>query len=90
MERSIGSVGDCLRHALAASFFALECELLDRTVFENRNGARLAIFDFIEGFYNPWRRHSPLGDLSPVEFERRWPPSPTHATLLDSSPDVFP
>ena len=57
-------------NALAESFFAtLEC---DRTVFENRNAARLAIFDFIEAFYNPWRRHSSIGDLSPVEFERRW------------------
>jgi putative transposase len=73
VERSMGSVGDCYDNALAESFFAtLECELLDRTVFENRNAARLAIFDFIESFYNPWRRHSSIGDLSPVEFERRW------------------
>ncbi len=73
VERSMGSVGDCYDNALAESFFAtLECELLDRTVFANRNAARLAIFDFIERFYNPWRRHSSIGDLSPAEFERRW------------------
>ena len=73
VERSMGSVGDCYDNALAESFFAtLECELFDRTTFQNRNVARLAIFDFIEGFYNPWRRHSSIGDLSPVEFERRW------------------
>jgi putative transposase len=58
---------------MAESFFAtLECELSDRTVFENRNEAKMAIFDFIESFYNSWRRHSSIGNLSPVEFERRW------------------
>jgi hypothetical protein len=36
--------------------------------------ARMAIFDFIEGFYNSWRRHSSIGNLCPAEFERRcWP-----------------
>ena len=73
VERSMGSVGDCFDNAMAESFFAtLECELLDRSVFENRNAARMAVFDFIEAFYNPWRRHSSIGNLSPAEFERRW------------------
>jgi putative transposase len=73
VERSMGSVGDCYDNAMAESFFAtLECELLDRTVFQNRNAARLGVFDFIESFYNPRRRHSSIGDLAPVEFERRW------------------
>jgi putative transposase len=73
VERSMGSVGDCYDNALAESFFAtLECELLDRTVFANRNAARLAVFDFIEAFYNPWRRHSSIGNLSPAEYEQRW------------------
>jgi putative transposase len=73
VERSMGSVGDCFDNAMAESFFAtLECELLDRTVFENRNAARVAIFDFIETFYNPWRRHSSIDDLCPAEYERRW------------------
>ena len=73
VERSMGSVGDCFDNAMAESFFAtLECELLDRTVFENRNQARMAIFDFIEVFYNPWRRHSAINNLAPAEFERRW------------------
>jgi putative transposase len=49
VERSMGSVGDCYDNAMAESFFAtLECELLDRTAFENRNVARMSIFDFIE------------------------------------------
>ncbi len=59
--------------AMAESFFAtLEWELLDRTVFENRSQARMAVFDYIEAFYNPWRRHSSIGNLSPAEYERRW------------------
>lgn len=69
---SMGSVGDCYDNALAESFFAtLECELLDRTVFRNRSEARLGVFDFIEAFYNPKRRHSSIGYLSPVNYERR-------------------
>ena len=67
----MGSVGDCFDNAMAESFFAtLECELLDRTRFASQAEARIAIFDFIEGFYNPSRRHSSLGYLSPIEFER--------------------
>lgn len=73
VERSMGSVGDCFDNAMAESFFAtLECELLDRSTFANHRVARMAIFDFIEAFYNPKRRHSSIGNLSPVEFERRW------------------
>jgi putative transposase len=73
VQRSMGSVGDCYDCAMAESFFAtLECELIDRSVFENRNQARMAIFDYIEGFYNSWRRHSSIGGLCPNEFERRW------------------
>ena len=73
VERSMGSVGDCFDNAMAESFFAtLECELIDRSVFENRNMARMAIFDFVEGFYNTWRRHSSIGNLCPTEYERRW------------------
>jgi putative transposase len=68
---SMGSVGDCFDNALCESFFAtLECELLDRRSFRTQAEARLAVFDFIEGWYNPQRRHSGLGYLSPVAFER--------------------
>lgn len=56
----------------ATGFFAtLECELLDRRRFETQAAARLAVFEFVEGWYNPHRRHSSLGYLSPLEFERR-------------------
>ena len=67
----MGSVGDCYDNAMCESFFAtLECELLDRVRFRTQSEARIAIFDFIEGFYNPRRRHSALGYLLPIEFER--------------------
>ncbi len=69
---SMGSRGDCYDNALAESFFAsLECELLDRQRFTSHAAARMAVFDYIEGFYNPRRRHSALGFLSPLEYERR-------------------
>jgi putative transposase len=69
---SMGSVGDCYDNALCESFFAtLECELLDRRRFHTQAEARMAVFDFIEGFYNPRRRHSSLGYLSPLDYERR-------------------
>ena len=69
---SMGSVGDCFDNAMCESFFAtLECELLDWKRFATQAEARLAVFDFIEGWYNPWRRHSALGYHSPVRFERR-------------------
>ena len=70
---SMGSRGDCFDNALAESFFAtLECELLARQRFPTRNAARLALFEYIEGFYNTHRRHSALGYLSPAAYERRW------------------
>ena len=70
---SMGSVGDAYDNALAEAFFAtLETELLHRQTFVTRRAARLALFEFIEGWYNSHRRHSTLGYLSPAEFERRW------------------
>ncbi len=69
---SMGSVGDCYDNAMAESFFAtLECELLDRRRFHTQTEARLALFDWIEGWYNPRRRHSGLGRVSPLTYERR-------------------
>lgn len=68
---SMGSVGDAYDNAMCESFFAtLECELLDRHRFPNQAQARMAVFDYIEGWYNPHRRHSALGYLSPLSFER--------------------
>ena len=67
----MGSVGDAYDNAMCESFFAtLECELLDREGFRTQADARMAVFDFIEGWYNPRRRHSSLDYLSPMMFER--------------------
>ena len=67
---SMGSVGDCFDNALCESFFAtLECELLDRTSFRSPAEARPAVFQFIEGWYNPHRRHSAIDYLSPNRYE---------------------
>ena len=69
---SMGSVGDCFDNALCESFFAtLECELLDRQRFKSQQEAQRAVFEFLEGWYNPHRRHSSLGYLSPAEFEKQ-------------------
>jgi putative transposase len=68
---SMGSVGDCFDNAMCESFFAtLECELLARRRFKTQVEARMAVFEFIEGWYNPHRRHSALDYLSPVSYER--------------------
>jgi putative transposase len=69
---SMGSVGDAYDNAMCESFFAtLECELIDRKNFHSQVEARMAVFDFIEGWYNPHRRHSALDYDSPLEYERR-------------------
>ena len=70
---SMGSAGDCYDNALAESFFAtLECELLDRRKFRTREEAGRAVFEFIEGWYNPYRRHSSIGKVSPVRYEMEY------------------
>jgi len=79
---SMGSVGDAYDNAMCESFFAtLECELLDRQKFRTKAEARMAIFTFIEGWYNPARRHSALGYRSPISYERS-----VHKTLETASP----
>lgn len=68
---SMGSVGDAYDNAMAESFFAsLECELLDRRSFQSKTEARQALFTWIEGWYNPRRRHSALGYRAPIDFEK--------------------
>ena len=69
---STGSVGDAYDNAMAESFFAtLEREVLNRRRFKTQTEARMAIFEWLEGWYNPHRRHSALGYLSPINFERK-------------------
>jgi putative transposase len=68
---SMGSVGDAYDNAMAESFFAtLERELLSRRRFRSQAEAKMAVFEWIEGWYNPHRRHSSLGYRSPVNYER--------------------
>ncbi len=68
---SMGRVGSALDNAISESFVAsLKTELLHRHRFLCREAARIAIFDYIEGFYNRVRRHSSLGYLSPDDHEQ--------------------
>jgi putative transposase len=68
---SMGTVGDAYDNAMAESFFAtLECELIARRKWETKTRARMEIFTWIETWYNPRRRHSGLGQMSPINFER--------------------
>ncbi len=69
---SMGSRGDCYDNAMCESFNAtLECELLVKHRFRTQREAEVAVFDFIESWYNPHRRHSSLDYLSPINYERR-------------------
>ena len=74
----MGSVGDCYDNAVCETFHAtLKKERIYRQSWPTRAAARTAVFEYIEGWYNPRRRHSTLGYLSPIEFERQ------HAELAD-------
>lgn len=83
---SMGTVGDCFDNAMCESFFAtLECELLNRRRFKTPVEARMAVFDFIEGWYNPHRRHSALDYLSPINYERSYS---AHADFRSPTPST--
>jgi len=70
---SMGQAGDAYDNALVEAFFAtLKSELAATQPWPTRQAARTAIFDYLECWYNPQRRHSALGYLSPIEYERRW------------------
>jgi putative transposase len=82
---SMGSVGDAYDNAMAESFFAsLERELLSRRRFKSQAEAKMAVFEWIEGWYNPHRRHSSLGYRSPVNYER------AHARSNHFRPELLP
>ena len=81
---SMGSVGDAYDNAMCESFFAtLECELLDRVRLRTPEEAEMAVFEFIEGWYNSRRRHSALNYDSPMEYE-----SKHLGVAQDTSPDL--
>lgn len=74
----MGSVGDCFDKAMCESYFAtLECELIDRSGVRTRAEARTAVFEFVEGWYKPRRRHSAIGNHSLLNYERRSQSLPT-------------
>jgi putative transposase len=84
---SMGSVGDAYDNAMAESFFAtLERELLSRHRFKSQAEAKMAVFEWIEGWYNPHRRHSALGYRSPVNYER----AHERVTTLIKPPELLP
>jgi len=65
--------GNCHDNAVAESVFQLlKRERIKRKRYPIRNQARADVFDDIEAFYNPRRRHSQIGNVSPVEFEQRY------------------
>jgi putative transposase len=69
---SMGTVGDCYDNAMMESFWGtLQIELLDTRKWETRDDLSLAMFEWIECWYNPYRRHSSLEMLSPIAFEDR-------------------
>ncbi|EON14927.1 transposase catalytic site ISRme11 [Pandoraea sp. SD6-2] len=73
MVPSMSRRGNCHDNAVAESFFsALKKERIKRRIYPTRATATTDVFDYIEMFYNPIRRHGFVGDISPVEFERRY------------------
>lgn len=83
---SMGTVGDAYDNAMAESFFAtLECELINRRSWKSQAEARTALFTWIEGWYNPRRRHSAVDYLSPINFERKHTAQPD---LSEEHPSV--
>ncbi len=70
---SMSRKGECWDNAAMESFFSsLKMERTNRTRYSTRDQARADVFDYIERFYNPRRRHSTLGQISPDQFERAW------------------
>jgi putative transposase len=72
LSPSMSRRGNCWDNAVAESFFSnLKSEKIKKRIYKTRQEARSEVFEYIEGFYNPVRRHKHLDQLSPLEFERR-------------------
>jgi len=70
---SMSRKGDCWDNAAMESFFStLKLERTNRKRYVTRDEARADVFDYVERFYNPRRRHSTLGLVSPDQFEQAW------------------
>lgn len=68
---SMGSIGDCFDNAVIESFWGrVQTELLNRRKWKTRIELANAIFEYLEIFYNRQRRHSALGFVTPIEYER--------------------
>ena len=79
--------GDCYDNAVAESFFStLEHELGGEAKWAAHREAMQAVSEYIDGFYNPTRRHSTIGGLSPIEFERRFRAQPENPGSRGSAP----
>lgn len=75
---SMGSIGDCYDNSMVESFWGtMQLELLDSRTWETRAELATAIFEWIECWYNPLRRHSSIGMLSPTDYEAAHTP-PDH------------
>lgn len=73
LEASMSRKGNCHDNAVAESFFSLlKGERIKRKIFKTRDEARAEIFNYIEFFYNPTRRHGNNDGLSPMEYEKRY------------------
>lgn len=75
---SMGSIGDCYDNSMMESFWGtLQLEVFDTRIWKTRDELANAIFEWIECWYNPKRRHSSIGMLSPTEFEAHNPERPS-------------
>lgn len=69
---SLSRQGNCWDNAAMESFFSsLRTERMARKTYRTRNEAKADVFDYIERFYNPLRRHSTIGYVSPIEYEKQ-------------------
>lgn len=73
MRVTMSRAGNCWDNAIAESFFStLEAELLCRNRFHGHAQTIVAVSEYIDHFFNPQRRHSTIGYVSPIEYELRW------------------
>jgi transposase InsO family protein len=72
IQVSMSRKGDCYENAMIESLWGtLKVEGIGQTMYQSREEAQVALFDYIEAFYNRKRKHASLGYLSPVEYEKQ-------------------
>jgi putative transposase len=88
IQPSMSRKGNPFDNAMAENFFScIKCEMIYLNRFQTRHEADIAVFGYIEGFYNRRRRHSALGRISPAEFRKRWE-GKTRVCNITLNPDV--